>query len=156
MDQRCRTKHYQPAQDINDFDSRGVLNHDQFTRSIGPKSPRSLELESQSSLPFTLRQCVRRTHREWPISLRLDNGQQVNGWIDLLLETEDGSVIVDHKSFPGRDPATRIGRYAPQLRMYAQAMEAAEAGPVVAGLIHLPVLGKVFQVTERSGGTNVK
>ena len=89
---------------------------------------------------------IRRVHREWPVSLRLKNGQRVKGWIDLLLETDEGSVIVDHKSFPGRDAAGRVARYAPQLRMYANALEAAGAGPVLAMLIHLPVLGKVFGV----------
>jgi hypothetical protein len=31
----------------------------------------------------------------------LDNGQRMNGWIDVLVDTEEGWVIIDHKSFPG-------------------------------------------------------
>ncbi len=89
---------------------------------------------------------VTRLHREWPISLRLENGSRAEGWVDLLVETAQGCVILDHKSFAGPDAARRVAGFAPQLRLYRDALEAAGAGPVVATLIHLPVLGKVYHV----------
>ena len=42
--------------------------------------------------------CVWR--KEWPIHLKTKN-QKAKGWIDFLLETSSGFVIIDHKSFPG-------------------------------------------------------
>ena len=87
-----------------------------------------------------------RVHREWPVSIRLPNGQRAHGWIDLLLETDDGPVIIDHKTFPGRDAAERITRYVPQLSVYRQAIEAAGHGPVRGCFIHLPVLGEIYEV----------
>ena len=34
---------------------------------------------------------------EWPVTMVLDNGQRMNGWIDVLVDTEEGWVIIDHK-----------------------------------------------------------
>jgi len=89
---------------------------------------------------------VTQLHREWPISLRLENGSRAEGWVDLLVETAEGCVILDHKSFAGSDAAQRVAGFAPQLRLYRDALEAAGAGPVIATLIHLPMLGKVYHV----------
>jgi|GEM_PF-195046 len=89
---------------------------------------------------------VRRLHREWPVSLLLENGSRAEGWVDLLVETARGCVILDHKSFAGQDADGRVAGFAPQLRLYRHALEAAGAGPVRATLIHLPVLGKVYHV----------
>ncbi len=38
---------------------------------------------------------------EWPVSAVVDNVQRMEGWIDVLIETEAGWVIVDHKAYPG-------------------------------------------------------
>jgi len=37
---------------------------------------------------------------EYPVSQRMPNGPHTRGWIDVLVETETGWVIVDHKSSP--------------------------------------------------------
>jgi len=92
------------------------------------------------------RYAVQHMHREWPVSLRLENRRRANGWIDLLVETPGGCLIVDHKSFPGQNAAERVAGFAPQLQLYRDAVEAAGAGPVLAQLIHLPLLGQVFEV----------
>jgi len=85
-------------------------------------------------------------HREWPVSLVLANGQEAQGWIDLLVKTPGGCVIIDHKTYPGRDAAERLQRYGGQLSLYQQAVEQAGAGPVTARLLHLPFLGIVYAV----------
>ena len=41
-------------------------------------------------------------HHEWPIHLR-KGLQKASGWIELLLLTPNGWVIVDHKTFPGKE-----------------------------------------------------
>jgi ATP-dependent helicase/nuclease subunit A len=40
-------------------------------------------------------------HREYPVALLQENGNIVSGFIDLLLDSPDGFVIIDQKSFPG-------------------------------------------------------
>ena len=42
----------------------------------------------------------RRMLVEHPVELIQENGQVLHGWIDLLLETEAGWIVVDHKSSP--------------------------------------------------------
>jgi ATP-dependent exoDNAse (exonuclease V) beta subunit len=85
-------------------------------------------------------------HREWPISLREANNQVMLGWIDLLLELDNGFVIIDHKTFPGAEAEERARLYSPQLKAYRRAVEAATGKTVLAMLIHMPVIGKIFDV----------
>lgn len=84
--------------------------------------------------------------REWPVLLRNDQGQLMQGWIDLLLELPDGYVIIDHKSYPGPDPQEWVKKYAPQLRVYKEAVEKAIGKPVIDTLIHLPVRGEILRI----------
>ena len=84
--------------------------------------------------------------REWPVSLRTPEHRTLQGWIDLLLETPEGYVVVDHKSFAGTDWLKRARESAAQLRLYRQAVEAATAQPVLQTLVHFPVLGRVVEV----------
>ncbi|WP_077490412.1 UvrD-helicase domain-containing protein [Sinomonas mesophila] len=85
-------------------------------------------------------------HREAAIGWRPE-GQTMEGWIDLLLEGPDGFVLVDHKTYPGKDPEGHIrAKYLGQMEAYRRAVEAATDRPVVRMLIHLPALGRVFEV----------
>lgn len=85
-------------------------------------------------------------HREAAIGWR-PGGQTMEGWIDLLLDRPDGFVLVDHKTYPGSDPEGHIrAHYLGQMDAYQRAIEAATGRPVVRVLIHLPALGKVFEV----------
>jgi ATP-dependent helicase/nuclease subunit A len=85
--------------------------------------------------------------REWPIECRLENGQEVHGRTDCLIRHASGVVLIDHKSYPGRDPAVRALHYLPQLLIYKQVLEAEWALPVTAMAVHFPVLGKMVLVT---------
>jgi ATP-dependent exoDNAse (exonuclease V) beta subunit len=91
-------------------------------------------------------------HREAAIGWRPD-GQTMEGWIDLLLEGPDGFVLVDHKTYPGSDPVGHIRvHYLGQMAAYRAAVETATGRPVVRVLMHLPALGRVFEVDlPRSG-----
>ncbi|MDP9883158.1 ATP-dependent exoDNAse (exonuclease V) beta subunit [Sinomonas atrocyanea] len=85
-------------------------------------------------------------HREAAIGWRPD-GQTMEGWIDLLLEGPAGFVLVDHKTYPGHDPAGHIrAHYLGQMDTYRRAVEAATGRPVVRVLMHLPALGRVYEV----------
>jgi ATP-dependent helicase/nuclease subunit A len=64
----------------------------------------------------------------------------VVGIVDLLLETDEGVVIVDHKTFPGGTEASwrkKALEVAGQLFVYAHVLR--QAGRKVLGLwVHLP------------------
>ena len=84
---------------------------------------------------------------EHPVELAQDNGQVLHGWIDLLLETEAGWVIIDHKSSPRpRAEWTEDAlEHSGQLAAYARALRG--AGHECAGCwIHFPVGGGLLEV----------
>lgn len=86
-------------------------------------------------------------HREAAIGWRPDH-QVMEGWIDLLLEGPDGFVLVDHKTYPGNDPAGHIrGKYLGQMAAYREAVSAATGKPVLRTLIHFPALGQVCEIS---------
>jgi ATP-dependent helicase/nuclease subunit A len=84
--------------------------------------------------------------REWPVALRTPEHQTLQGWVDLLVDTPEGWVIIDHKSFPGTNWASKAQGFAPQLLLYGRAVEAATERPVRYNLIHFPMLGRVVRV----------
>jgi ATP-dependent helicase/nuclease subunit A len=81
--------------------------------------------------------------REWPVQYRLESGQEVHGRTDCLIRHERGLVLIDHKSYPGRNPAARAPQYLPQLLIYKDVLESAWHLPVTAIAVHFPVSGKV-------------
>jgi ATP-dependent exoDNAse (exonuclease V) beta subunit len=75
----------------------------------------------------------------------------MEGWIDLLLEGPDGYVLVDHKTYPGNDPEGHIrDKYLGQMAAYRKALVAAAGKPVLRTLMHLPALGRVYDVVPIS------
>jgi len=63
---------------------------------------------------------------EVPFSFRNPAGQSVAGFIDLLLETAQGWVVIDYKSFQGQksDWEAKVLSYSGQLDCYRQALAA--------------------------------
>ena len=90
-----------------------------------------------------------RRFQEWPIRHRLPDGSVVRGFVDLVIEIDEGLVVIDHKSFPGTltDEHKKVQEYAGQLGVYGEALAAAEGKPVLAGYIHLPVSGEMVEVS---------
>jgi ATP-dependent exoDNAse (exonuclease V) beta subunit len=94
----------------------------------------------------------RRTLVEYPVELVQDNGQVLRGWIDLLLETDAGWVIVDHKSSPRPRPewAAEAIEYSGQLAAYVRALRGAGLG--CAGCwVHFAVGGGLVEVVLGGG-----
>ena len=89
-------------------------------------------------------------HREYPVALQQDDGMIVSGFIDLLLETPKGFVVIDHKSFPGSADASRSKaiKFTGQLSVYAEAVGKATGKEVTELYIHLPVGGMVLQIKK--------
>ena len=89
----------------------------------------------------------RRMLVEHPVELAHENGQVLHGWIDLLLETEAGWIIIDHKSSP-RPRSEWVNEaigHSGQLASYASALRG--AGLECAGCwVHFPVGGGLVEV----------
>jgi len=84
---------------------------------------------------------------EYPISMTNDSGQQLNGFIDLLIETEQGWIVIDHKT-----TSTDIsnlehvaGHYGSQLAAYRLALESVTDKPVLAQWINFMTMGRVME-----------
>ena len=82
---------------------------------------------------------------EVPFLTTNNRGQQISGFIDLLVETDKGFVIIDHKSFLGGSadwPAKALS-YSGQLAAYCGARRNL---PVASTWIHFAAAGGLMQV----------
>jgi ATP-dependent helicase/nuclease subunit A len=86
--------------------------------------------------------------REVPLSARLPRGTVLRGVADLVVESDSGFVLVDHKSFPGdlASAAERAATFAGQLRAYAEAIARATGRAHVGSFVHLPISGAVVEL----------
>ncbi len=92
-----------------------------------------------------------RWQREVPVRVRIgagDAARRVSGTMDLLLETADGYVVIDHKTFgdPG-EAAIRAEaeKYLGQLAAYGEALAALGGKPAREYWLHLAVAGVVVE-----------
>lgn len=85
---------------------------------------------------------------EYPMEWALANGQISKGWIDALLETDAGWIIVDHKSSsrPRNEWEAEALKYSGQLSAYQKAVAQATARPVLSCWIHFPLLGAMINI----------
>ena len=92
--------------------------------------------------------------REVPIAAHVGEvggERRVDGTIDLLLETAEGVVVVDHKSYVGGAGAwpEKAGEFGAQLGAYAEVVR--HAGKRVHGVfVHFPVGGGVVELVLRT------
>ncbi len=89
-----------------------------------------------------------RRHAEVPIESILPSGQVMHGRIDLLLETQEGWVLLDHKANPA--PRDRWDQVAAenggQLSIYADALTRATRRPVAESWLVLPVAAGAMRI----------
>lgn len=84
---------------------------------------------------------------EVPVSLRRTDGRVIKGFVDVLAETPQGWLVIDHKSSPSPQSAwpDEALRYAGQLGAYRDALLG--AGREVAGCyIHFAVTGGLVRI----------
>jgi ATP-dependent helicase/nuclease subunit A len=85
---------------------------------------------------------------EVPITRVLKNGQVLSGRIDLLLRTDDGWILFDHKS--GAQNSSQwdnlAANYGGQLAAYSEAIEVVTGVPVKETWLVLPVAGVALRV----------
>ena len=80
-------------------------------------------------------------HTEVPMSILLPTGQVSEGFIDMLLETEAGYVIIDHKMIRSYEKEKLRTDYGIQLQCYRMAVEKATGKKVLQTFLHLPNQG---------------
>ncbi len=94
-------------------------------------------------------------HKEIPLTaVEHNNGTITMGIADLVLETKEGLVLIDHKTFPGNFETMALdcnhehyaGRYASQLGQYKSILEKTTGKKVIASLLHYVVQGKMVEV----------
>ncbi|CAN5258189.1 UvrD-helicase domain-containing protein [soil metagenome] len=90
---------------------------------------------------------VSRVMREWHIHAQAQ-AQLIAGRIDLLLDTPEGFVVFDHKSFPGvlEIDGERLQAFAGQAAMYAQALESVTGRPCHQFWLHQPIAATMTRV----------
>jgi ATP-dependent exoDNAse (exonuclease V) beta subunit len=89
---------------------------------------------------------------EYPVEQVLNNGQLIKGWIDVLIKTNTGWVIVDHKftAKPESELEQEALKYSGQLMAYKNAVEAATQKKVNSCWIHFPNNGLMLQIAVAS------
>tara|TARA_R110001583_G_scaffold195128_3_gene369577 strand:+ start:9267 stop:12392 length:3126 start_codon:yes stop_codon:yes gene_type:complete len=87
-------------------------------------------------------------HTEMPIMQRLSSGSLRQGAIDLVVDTAEGWIVIDHKSNPQpKDKWLEIAQeHSGQLQAYRDALVALSGKPVIGTLIHCSVSGGVVEV----------
>jgi ATP-dependent helicase/nuclease subunit A len=85
---------------------------------------------------------------EYPIRYISETRQIVSGWIDLLLETENGLILIDHKASPRtRSDWEKIAlNYSGQLNSYVEGLSKIHKKPVIGRWIHFAVMGGLVEV----------
>ena len=84
---------------------------------------------------------------EIPIATANEMGQRIEGFIDMLVETGKGWILIDHKSFPGKrsEWSTEAVTYSGQLALYRDALKKLKL-PVVSMWIHFAVGGGLVEM----------
>ena len=93
-------------------------------------------------------------YAEIPVQQQIGNGQILNGRIDLLLETPEGWILIDHKSSPltpARWPEL-AAEHGPQLQCYAHALQQVTGKPVQQIWLFLPVAGGAIRLSQVAPG----
>ena len=80
---------------------------------------------------------------EWPLAMVQPDGSVLRGYADLVLETPDGLVLLDHKCHGGSlEHVLVVARvHGAQLDAYRTVLTTATGRPVLARWIHLPFQG---------------
>ena len=85
---------------------------------------------------------------EWPVEEAMENRQQLRGRVDLLIRSDKGWILIDHKTSPIRDGGWEefAKLHASQLDAYASAIEGASGVPVVERWLFLPISGGAIRL----------
>ncbi len=129
--------------------SRGLLEHHGV---VANGSPRDVVLAGDRFRSFVEERWPgAQLHREWPVALRRGD-QEVRGTADLVVELEDGFVVIDHKTFPGgrEEMIEKAKGFGGQLEAYRKAVGLASGKRCMGTWVHFPVAGWMVEVGKGS------
>ncbi|QIB67045.1 UvrD-helicase domain-containing protein [Kineobactrum salinum] len=131
---------------LADHDLQDVLT----VEAVSECSRRLLQLIEQRFRPSTI-------YPEHPVNYTAANGQLIKGQIDLLLDTADGFVIIDHKASPKPrgDWQQEALKHSGQLEAYAEGVRRATGRPVLGKWIHFGVTGGLVLLQDDFDGVPV-
>jgi len=94
---------------------------------------------------------ILKIYKELPIQSLTNEGNYINGYIDMLIETENGLTIIDHKTFSTKDYsectyAKKAREYSGQLKIYEDIISASMEKKVIHKFIYFVFEGKMFEV----------
>ncbi|MFC1579164.1 3'-5' exonuclease [Pseudomonadota bacterium] len=89
-------------------------------------------------------------YTEYPVYYTTATGQLVSGWIDLLIETEEGFVLIDHKASPrGESDWEEVALgYSGQMQAYGEGIQHARDKPVIGKWIHFAIGGGLVELAQ--------
>ncbi|RCX07143.1 PD-(D/E)XK nuclease superfamily protein [Marinomonas foliarum] len=87
-------------------------------------------------------------HTEMPIIQMLSSESLRQGAIDLAVETDNGWIIIDHKSNPQpREKWLEIAqKHTGQLKAYRDTLETLSGKPVISTLVYFSISGGLVEV----------
>ena len=87
---------------------------------------------------------------EIPFRLTTEENQVLNGIIDLALETEEGWILIDHKTYDGLDFEKKIKDegYLSQVAYYQLALAELSKKPVLKTFLHFPMSANVVEISR--------
>jgi hypothetical protein len=85
---------------------------------------------------------------EVPVEANRPDGARLRGRIDMLLDTADGWVLIDHKSNPGgtNHDDKLAQEHGPQLSAYADAIERCTGKAVKELWLYMPIAGRTLRL----------
>jgi ATP-dependent exoDNAse (exonuclease V) beta subunit len=88
-------------------------------------------------------------YAEYPVQNNMNTGQLVKGWIDVLMNTNDGWVILDHKFINKKSDKSNseILKYSGQLLAYTDAVKENKRISELKCYVHLPIAGELVLIT---------
>ncbi|MEH6626622.1 MAG: UvrD-helicase domain-containing protein [Motiliproteus sp.] len=159
-----------PLDKVEDMALLGSALHGVIAASINHTKPFSLEQAQSLLASFGVDQQLSAAHAleasqrfinhihkqfevtrclvEYPVTTINELGQEATGFIDLIIETADGWIIIDHKSSPAprSEWETNALKYSGQLAIYRRAIEKATDKPVLECWVHFAVTGGMVEV----------
>lgn len=127
-----------------------------FQRMSVPDAVRPSELLAQIDALATwikTRWPEAKAYTEYPVEMKMSNGQLLQGRLDMLLKVKDGWILIDHKSNPGgSDRWEAIAKeYAGQLAAYSMAVEQATGEKVLEKWLFMPVAAGMVKIDGKFG-----
>jgi len=126
---------------INNHQLKSVINAEEILESID----KLYDYITEEFQP-------KKWHRELSLETEID-GQLYKGEADLLLETDEGYILIDYKSYPGSidrvlnaETNNYAGKYSGQLNIYQKMIENITEKKVVNKFIYYTVLGRLIKL----------